>query len=353
MKFMAGYQMRPSSDFLEELLRQKDRLYEVYFSWGSFASGRGTMFQSGDLTEWEAQARQAEDLQALSSAGIALNLLFNGNCYGKDSQSRAFFHRVGQTVDSLGSRFGLQSVTTASPLIAKFLKNNFPELKVRASVNMGIGTCQGMDYLADYFDEFYLQREQNRNWAAIRDLRQWCGENGKTLFALANSGCLNYCSAHTFHDNLVAHEAEIAAMDNAYDFPGICREYAARPEKRVSLIRDASFIRPEDLSLYEGLFPAVKLATRVHSDPARVLRAYCAGKSSGSVLGLLEPDHTGLLYPELLENSRFPKNFGETVLHCGKNCAECGYCARVYDSVRIRLPGEEAVGMEPLDDLKG
>lgn len=353
MKFMVGYQMRPSGDFLDEILRRKNQIYEVYFSWGSFASGRGTMFQNMDMTEWEVQTRQAEDLRTLSRAGIPLNLLFNGNCYGRESQSRSFFNRVGQTVDSLNSRFGLQSVTTSSPLIAKFIKNNFPSLKTRASVNMGIGTCQGMDYVSEYFDEFYLQREQNRSLETIMVLRDWCRENGKELFALANSGCLNYCSAHTFHDNLVAHEAEIAAMDNAYDFPGVCRDYVRQPEKRISLIRDVSFIRPEDVPLYEGLFPALKLATRVSAAPSRILRAYCEGKYVGSILGLLEPDHTALLYPELLENSLFPEDFGERVLHCEKKCAECGYCAKVYRSACVRLPSEPTVGIEPIDNRKG
>ena len=332
---MAGYQMRPNDDFLEEIIRQKEHICEVYFSWGSFASGRGTMFISEGMAEWEMQAKQAADLARLSAAGIPLNILFNGNCYGRDSQSRAFFNRVGNTLDSLNERFGLSSVTTASPLIAKFVRNNFPGLKVRASVNMSIGTVQGMEYIADYFDEYYIAREKNRDLNTILTMKKWCGENGKTLFALANSGCLDHCSAHTFHDNLVAHEAEISVMDNAYDFPGICRDHAAR--KPLSLIRDVSFIRPEDIPLYEDLFPAVKLATRVSRDPVRTLRAYCSGHAVGSVLSLLEPDHTAVLYPELLENSAFPADFGEKRLHCDKNCAACGVCARAYQQARVRL----------------
>ena len=194
MKFMAGYQMRPTEDFLAEIIRQKEHIHEIYFSWGSFASGRGTMFAAEGLTEWEAQSRQAADLQCLADSGIALNLLFNGNCYGRDSQSRAFFNRIGLTVDSIASRFGLSSVTTAvttaSPLIAKFIKNNFPELKVRASVNMGIGSVQGMEYIADYFDEFYLAREKNRDLNTILTMRAWCKENGKNLFALPTAVAL-------------------------------------------------------------------------------------------------------------------------------------------------------------------
>ena len=52
----------------------------------------------------------------------------------------------------------------------------------------------------------------------IKELKQWCDINNKSLHMLANSGCLCNCPMHTFHDNLVAHENEISKMDNAYQF---------------------------------------------------------------------------------------------------------------------------------------
>lgn len=190
--------------------------------------------------------------------------------------------------------------TTASPLIAKFVKSNFQDVKTRASVNMEIGTVQGMDYLARYFDGYYMKRELNRDFAAIENLSNWCRDNGKELHLLANSGCLNHCSAHNFHDNLVAHETEISKMDNAYSFTGICREYLSSPEHYISLIRDTNFIRPEDIHKYEPYFETAKLATRIHRNPAMVLGSYVRGKYSGNILELLEPAHS--IYPYVVEN---------------------------------------------------
>lgn len=303
LRFSVGYRTAAPEDFLECIVQNKDRIHEIYFSWGDFPNGRNSQLLSGELTPWQAQQRQDAELRRLSEQGLALNLLFNATCYGEHSQSRAFFNKVGQTVDYLLRHTRLVSVTTASPLIARFIRENFPQLDVRASVNMGIGTVAGMDYVAEYFTSFYLQREQNRDLAAIERLKQWCDANGKQLYLLANSGCLNHCSAHMFHDNLVAHEAQIAAMDNGYAFRGICADYLRCPDHRAALLEQTSFIRPEEVHLYEGLVPAMKLATRVHAHPTQVLRAYLAGRSRGSVLSLLEPDHTGLLYPQLLESS--------------------------------------------------
>jgi hypothetical protein len=299
MKYMVGFK-NTDNELLECIIKNKKNIYEVYFSWGDFPNGRTSQLESQNYTAWEMQDMQRNALRALSKEGIALNLLFNANCYGKNSQSRAFFNKVGTIIDYVENNYGLQSVTTTSPLIAKFIKNNFEHLEVRASVNMEIGTVQGMDYLAEYFDSYYMKRELNRNFGAIKTLHKWCNENGKKMYMLANSGCLNYCSAHNFHDNLVAHEAEIAQMDNAYDFHGICKEYLKDERHYQALIDNTNFVRPEDMHLYEPYFEAAKLATRIHRNPSMVVNSYMREKYSGNILELLEPAHS--IYPYVVEN---------------------------------------------------
>lgn len=298
MKFSVGLQLMRQS-FIRCIAENAPSIREVYFSWGDFPNGRSSQL-SGQHAPWELQMQQQEALKIISDCGIALNLLFNATCYGAESQSRAFFDKVGQTVDYIEGRFGLESVTTTSPLIAKFIKANFPKIKTRASVNMEIGTVQGMDYLAAWFDGYYMRRELNRDFEQIEALSSWCRQNGKTLHILANSGCLNHCSAHTFHDNLVAHEQEIAKMDNAYQFNGICRDYLKDPKHYKSLIVDTSFVRPEDVHKYEPYFDAMKLATRVHRCPEAVLQAFIRARYSGNILELLEPAHS--IYPYVVEN---------------------------------------------------
>lgn len=304
MKYAVGLQ-HTNEAFVDCIIENKEHVSEVYFSWGDIPNGRSSQLQNELYTPWELQTLQMHVLKQLSEHGIALNLLFNANCYGKDSQSRAFFEKVGITIDYVKENYGLSSVTTTSPLIAKFIKNNFDELEVRASVNMEIGTIQGMDYLAEYFDGYYMKREYNRDFDKIRELSNWCKQNQKKLYMLANSGCLNHCSAHHFHDNLVAHEQEISKMDNAYNFGGICKEYLRDEKHYMSLIHDTNYIRPEDIDKYEPYFEAVKLATRVHKSPAMVLNSYIRGKYSGNILDILEPAHS--IYPYVIEN-------GETLI---------------------------------------
>ena len=209
-KFTVGLPIEPKPGFIDKIVEYKDRISEVYFSWGSFPGGRSAQTSTENAFPWEAEAKLIEALKYLSDEGLRFNLLFNANCYGAESLSRSLFMKIGDTVDYIASNFTLASVTTTSPIIAGFIKDNFDGVKTRASVNMEIGTVEGMDYLADKFDGYYMKREYNRNLEKIKELRAYCDKNGKELYMLANSGCLNYCSAHVFHDNLVAHEAEIA-----------------------------------------------------------------------------------------------------------------------------------------------
>lgn len=342
MKWLVGYQLVESDAFMNEILRCKDQIQEVYFSWGNMPNGRHVSPAHEHLTPSQAQRCMEEDLHRLSKAGLAFNLLLNGNCYGARSLSRSLMMEVCDTVDELSERFGLSSVTTTSPVLAKLIKENFPDKEVRASVNMEIGTIAGMEYLADVFDSFYIRRELNRDLPALKELCGWCEAHGKKSYLLANSGCLNNCSARQFHDNLVAHENEIVQMNNAATFSGVCGPYlsrAAREDKSVYL-RRLNFIRPEDTNLYEGLVTAMKLATRVNQAPARVLRAYEEGHYTGNLLELLEPNHAKTLYPQVLENQRLPVGWGRQVATCGQACehgGNCRYCRDAAENALVSL----------------
>lgn len=337
MKFSVGYQLTKNGSFTAAVKENRDKIGEIYFALPEFANGRNGRSVETELTDYEYRERMETELRELSALNIPFNWLLNAECYGRHAQSRAFFNNIGNTADYLISRYGLKSVTTTSPLIAKFFKQNFPETDVRASVNMEIGTAVGMDYIAEYFDSFYLKREYNRDFGKIAEIKGWCADNGKRLFGLANSGCLNYCSVHTFHDNLVAHENEAAEMDNAYQFEGQCRIYLKNGEKRKKWLSISNFIRPEDVALYEGLFDGLKLATRVNRNAAGVIRAYCCGSYSGNLPGLLEPDHSALFYPAVIENKKIPDDFGVKTASCDKRCEKCGYCEKALANALLCL----------------
>lgn len=338
MKFSIGYQLRKDDLFITAVLENARQLSEVYFALPQFANGRGTAWcKAAFCTAAEQQNKQLSDLDRLKNAGLKTNLLLNGNCYGEKTLAADFYDDIGNAVQLLQTTLGLNAVTTASPTIAKFLKQHFPGLEVRASVNMNLAEPQAFEYIADLFDSFYFSRNQNRSLSAITKAKKWCDSHGKQLYGLANSGCLNHCPAHTFHDNLVAHEAQIAKQNNALQFEGQCFTYLQSKANRANWLCYTNFIRPEDVALYEDLFCGLKLATRMAANPARIINAYCRGRYSGPVQELLEPNHSGMFYPYIIENKNFPQNFGRHTLQCNKSCADCNYCKTALQSAAIKL----------------
>lgn len=350
MKYMIGYQLQESGKLLSEIIRYKDRVHEVYFAWDTMPSGRGTTGSHADLMPYEATALQFAQLSQLAQEGIHTNMLLNANCYGADALSRRFLMQTGDLIDDFREKLNLTSITTTSPVIAHFVKENFEDVEVRASVNMEIGTIEGMEYLAPDFDGYYYKRELNRNIPQLQKLKAWADDHGKKLYMLANSGCLNFCSARQFHDNLVAHEQEVAKMDNGAKFSSMCSGFVKDPEHQKRLLRHLNSVRPEEMGLFEPYVVAAKLATRVSPRPESIVRAYMEGKYYGNFLELLEPSHAGAFLPAVVDNTRLPKDFCQHVAFCNKDCENCNYCVEALASAIINLDEGGIMDVNQCDD---
>jgi len=339
MKFAVGYQLPEEGheSFIDVVRDYVDHVGEVYFAWVGQASGRAAVGVQRGYVDWTAQQRLEDDLRALRQMGLKLDVLFNANCYGGLAVSRHLAGQVASVIEHLGETVGgVEAVTTTSLTVASTVKIHFPDVEVRASVNMRIGTIEAMRYVSDLFDAFYIQRDVQRNLGYLRDVRAWCRANGKGLLMLANSGCLRFCPGQTFHDNMVAHDAEIDETVNIEGWtPHVCWN-VYQDRARWPAILQATWVRPEDLHHYEGLVDVVKLATRMHSHPRMVLHAYANRRHEGNLLDLLEPGFGPIFAPYVIDNRRFPADFFEHISTCDGRCDRCQYCRRVFEQVLVK-----------------
>ncbi|MDD4872778.1 MAG: hypothetical protein PHR77_19675 [Kiritimatiellae bacterium] len=339
MKYTVGYQL-PEEDekpFIEVVRDFKNHIAEVYFPWMDMASGRLPLTVIDGFVDWEGQKKLESDLKALKRMGVKLDLLLNANCYGRESLSQHFANNICSVVSHLCDNIGLDVVTTTSLMVARTIKENFPGIDVRASVNMRIGTVKGMEYVVDYFDSYYVQREYNRNLQKLAELGDWAKKHKKRLYFLVNSGCMNFCSGQVFHDNLVAHEKEICETANIQGWnQSVCWNYYAKRDNWVSILQN-SWIRPEDIHHYKQYFPMAKLATRMHDNPRKVIQAYVEESFVGNLLDLFEPGHGPIFLPYVIDNTRFPKNWFKKTTTCDKKCQKCGFCSQVLGKVLVKI----------------
>jgi len=338
MNLAVGYQLTDSDEesFVDLLADYRGQVDEVYFPWIGTASGRAAIGSQRGIVDWEAQHRLEEELKAFRDMGFKLDLLFNANCYGARAVSQHLQHEVGSTLEYLDRIVdGVDIVTTTSLTIARTVKKYFPHIDVRASVNMKIERTEAMSYVAGLFDSFYLCRDVQRDLDHVRSVKNWCEERGKGLCILANSGCLFRCPGQIYHDNMVAHDAEIDEMKNIPDWtPHVCWNLY-RENKNWDAILKATWIRPEDLHNYEGLVDTVKLATRMHARPRAILEAYTSGHWRGNLLDLLEPGFAQLFAPYIIDNSRFPEDWFAKTSSCSRDCQNCAYCREVLQHVIV------------------
>ena len=335
MKFAVGYQhLEEGAPFSAIVADYRAHVSEVYFPWPGQASGRPPLGHALDDSPEEIQQVLEAELPTLRHMGVKLDLLFNANCYGERAVSVNLEKEVRGVVDHLGA-LGCcpEIVTTTSLMVARTIKRHFPAIEVRASVNMRIGTVQAMGYVEGLFDSFYLQRDLQRNIDYVKKVRAWCDRHGKKLCLLANSGCLRFCPGQTFHDNLIAHSAGAEKMEYVPDWnPHVCWNLYKKPENFVEILR-STWIRPEDIGLYDGIIDTVKLATRQHAHPRMVIGAYAERTFRGNLLDLLEPGFSPAFEPRFIDNTAFPPDWSERTSHCSSECETCTYCKQTLGNV--------------------
>lgn len=337
IKYEVGYQLTDTCFSFRNLIGEFiDYIDTVYFPWTEIATCRNSIANNKGHVNWMAQFIMERDLRWLRDQGIKLNLLFNANCYGEHAVSKYLENQIQSVIEHL-TQIGLRPeiITTTSPAIARMIKKSYRDILVRASVNMRIGSVEGMEYLADFFDEYNIQRDYNRDFERIAQLKAWTDEQGKGLYMLANSGCFRNCSAQIFHDNLVSHDADVAERDNVdgWHQPN-CRRYLQKKEHWFTILQ-ATWIRPEDIHNYAEFFPVIKLATRQHERPWLILDAYTNQRYYGSVTDLLEPGFSKEISPYVIANQLFPEDWFARTTNCKKNCHSCGYCKAVLEEVLV------------------
>ena len=327
MKFAAGFQYRNQGELFSDMLPDyRPQLAEVYFSYPGFASGRPE--RSTCLPDALEQIEY--ELHKIRTMGIKLDLLINGNCYGPGAVSERFYREIAQLMERLNSVSLLpEIVTTTSPFAAHSLRKLAPDIEIRASVNMRIDSTTALDYLLEKFDSFYLRRDLQRDLDTVKHFAKWSEKHGKKMCLLANSGCLRNCPYQTFHDNLVAHDAELREMRNCRDFIAhLCWERYSQGGNLEDFLR-SSWLRPEDVKYYEPYCGVMKLATRQHTNPRMILGAYCSGNFDGNLLDLTEPCYAEKFAPKILDNRSL--DGVELPGSCGSNCINCGKCREILE----------------------
>lgn len=329
MIFSAGYNLNYSlyTASFSKLVCSYNDILEVFFPFPNEPSGRPPIIIN-DKNDF-ALKTFIDDLTYIKNNGKKLNLLLNGNCYGQNAISNILLQHIDDILYFLKEHNCYpEIITTTSIHIAKYIKNKYNNIELRASVTFDIHELQGIKYLADFFDGYYLSLSKQRDIAYVKKINDWCILNNKKLCLLPNSSCIGNCPFIAYHANLVAHDT-IKQNNNINDnIPcmHIWNKYGASESLK------GVWIRPEDICHYENICYLMKLTTRMHENPKKIFDAYISKKYDGNLFELLDPYYPAFnsLY---LDNNKFPDNWFEITSKCNHNCINCKYCENIFNNI--------------------
>ena len=311
--------------------RFADRLREVYFPWPGLSNARAKVYNNPDD-----ESRIAADLKYCREHGMKLDILANATCYGDKAYTEEQRLQIVGIIKHL-DEMGLypEIITTTSPYIAKVFKVNFPDIEVRASVNMRLRNTLALEYLAPLYDSYYICRDVQRDLPTFRKMAAWCKDHGKKLCMLANSGCVRNCPWQVFHETLLSHNFAEKFHEMDYLQTGlVCNEIFSRRKKVEEFLR-CTWIRPEDIHVFEPYLETIKLSTREAKFPLEIAEAYVNASYDGNLLHLMDPYHGYGFRPNRVDNKSFPADWVTSGIagKCADNCTHCGKCEQILKQV--------------------
>jgi len=230
---------------LLEGLQKKNCVYELYGKISGVVGGGRAFCEVPDKSK-----NYAKDyIQSAKKSGLSFNYLLNATILeGQEFESEGKKKILGE-VEWI-AKSGAETVTVAIPFLAKLIKAYFPELQVEASVFAHISNLKKLKKWQEEcnIDGVCLDRGLTRKFEILEEIRK---NTNLRLKILANDPCISECPNELYHDDLMS---IYSLPDKSKDYVHYCsfnclNQFVNKPDEIVR----STFIRPEDVSTYEGL----------------------------------------------------------------------------------------------------
>lgn len=292
--------------------------------------------------------RLKDIISGLHESGISFSYIINSTITAGMEYTTVGIRRIYDFIQQLFD-CEVDNVTVSHPFLISFIKNNFPKLRVTASICCGINTVsKAKEFESLGVDEIVLDRDINRNFPLIASIQK----NVKCdIKVLCNSPCLVQCINLAYHANLSSALSnqilnKSLAINPNESFDAICSVYCVlKKMTHLEEIIKSPWIRPEDMKYYysKGI-KSFKIDGRDRKPEyvLKVINAYLNQSYEGNFLHIIQ----GHFVEDI--NNCFNNNFqlesewkiginnrdldgfivpfvlGEKL--CTHDCADCKYC---------------------------
>lgn len=225
-----------------------------------------------------------KEISTAHSYGIEFNYILNSSCLNNIEYSRYGVREINKLLDYL-CQLKVDTVTVTIPYLAKYIRTNFPKLKISVSTLSGVDNIKKYELWQDLgADSINLAVSVNRNFELLAQLNKRAKCKTKIM---VNQCCELDCIYYNYHTNINSHQTQ-KLFGFPLDFCSFNCKY--RRTKDVSQLLSSPWIRPEDLEIYEKY--GIKLFKIVQrQDPTEKLvrstKAYFQRKYDGNLLDIM------------------------------------------------------------------
>lgn len=280
-KFCVALNGRPNN--IEQILeRYGNCIYEVFIAAPSQICPTG---------RWGHSSIAKEEIKRQVSLAhkykVRYNVLLNGSCMDGMQFSSSFQKKIVDFVKFL-DEIKTDSVTVVDPFIISLIRQHSKIHIIAGSWTEVVEPIRAKRLAERGADRIVLHQNVYRNFEMLKKIRESVNIE---LEIIPNQGCLLQCEWFISHINMVSH-ASVATPKELKNWGNF--DYAI---KRCTKIRQtdpieflmSSFIRPEDLALYEDLgYNIFKIAGRNRSTEwmSNCLSAYLKRSYEGNIFDL-------------------------------------------------------------------
>ena len=235
-------------------------------------------------------------IKKCSENGIEFNYLFNPLTLNDSMSNPAKNKAFTGFIESLYAA-GVRSVTVNSPLLCKYLKSKYSDIRVTVGLYAYPTSIQMVQYWINFgADEITLDHAFNRDIPLLRTALETFRNTNVKLRLIANNFCLHGCASKIDHAAYLAASSvsDNNGMASRIDYHLLNCMYNKVTKPAVLLCSD--WIRPEDVHLYTQLMEetgnsnlTLKLVERTRTTEflERVIKAYLDERFDGNLLSIV------------------------------------------------------------------
>lgn len=282
-----------------------DECKEIYFAIPLKYSNTGRALNQN--AEYEKQI--IELLSKCNIYNVEGNMLLNSGCLDVRMKDYTFAQKCVEYIKELHDAHGLSSITVSDFLLAKYIKEKFPAIKIECSSVAYVDSVQKAKMWDDIgVDMLVIPPDYNKNLPLISAIKK--SLKHAEIKLLANQDCIPSCPMRQFHNTIQSH-----GNDGAM-YLETCSRYM---KEHPWLFYSSTYIPPRYLEYYDECVDLYKIVDRKNTTE-KIIKAYgCYTEKKA----FSEKANSW--------NARIPEAVFKKVISCTKHCEECGFCRKMYD----------------------